>query len=156
MDIPVLPVTHPAEVISDPDAASILFIDDDESSRYVARQRFRGTRHRLIEASGGIEGAERARFERPKLILLDLTMPDRNGFDVLADLKADPNTRDIPVIIHTSQQLREFDFESLADRHCAILPKGESWPPEALEYMRQLLGEPHLFSGEPPTGGALP
>jgi len=154
MDIPVLPICHPTEV-SDADAASILIIDDDESARYVARQRFRGTRHRVIEAPGGIEGAERARFERPRLILLDLAMPDRSGFDVLADLKADPNTRDIPVIIHTSQQLREFDFENLGDRHCGILPKGESWPRESLEYIRRLLGEPHLFSGEAPTNPGL-
>ncbi|HXA51108.1 MAG TPA: ATP-binding protein, partial [Candidatus Acidoferrum sp.] len=144
MDIPVSPVVQPLEAICDPDAGCILIIDDDESARYVARQRFRGTRYRLIEAPGGIEGAERARFEQPKLILLDLTMPDRNGFDVLADLKADPNTRDIPVFIHTSQKLREFDFENLGHRHAAILPKGESWPQESLEYMRQLLGEPDL------------
>jgi CheY-like chemotaxis protein/nitrogen-specific signal transduction histidine kinase len=155
MDIPVLPISHLSEASGDPDAAAILIIDDDESARYVARQRFRGTRHRVIEAPGGIEGAERARFERPKLILLDLTMPDRNGFDVLADLKADPNTRDIPVIIHTSQQLREYDFETLADRHCGVLPKGESWPPELLEYMRQLLGEPYLF-GESQAGAVQP
>jgi CheY-like chemotaxis protein len=121
----------------------------------VARQRFRGTRHRLIEAPGGIEGAERARFERPKLILLDLTMPDRNGFDVLADLKADANTRDIPVMIHTSQRLREFDFETLADRHRGILPKGEPWPKESLEFMRRLLGEPYLFGDEAPENPAL-
>ncbi|HXA51249.1 MAG TPA: hypothetical protein VNV86_13125, partial [Candidatus Acidoferrum sp.] len=58
--------------------------------------------------------------------------------------------------IHTSQKLREFDFENLGHRHAAILPKGESWPQESLEYMRQLLGEPDLFGNEPPAGHALP
>jgi signal transduction histidine kinase/CheY-like chemotaxis protein len=156
MDIPVLPASYSPKDTYEPDAGTILIIDDDDSARYVARQRFRGSRHRVIEAPGGIEGAERARFERPKLILLDLTMPDRNGFDVFSELKNDPDTRDIPVIIHTSRSLRDFDFEKLADRHAAILPKGDCWPHEALEYIRQVLGEPGLFADEPPTGVAQP
>jgi CheY-like chemotaxis protein len=131
----------------------ILIIDDDESARYVARQRFRGS-HRIIEAPGGIEGAERARFEHPSLILLDLVMPDRSGFDVLAELKDDPATREIPVVIHTSRRLGEQDFERLANRHAAILPKGEPWPAEAITFLRQLLGEPELFAGEAPCPAA--
>jgi signal transduction histidine kinase len=131
---------------------SILIIDDEEASRYIARQRFRGTRYRLIEAPSGIEGAERARFERPALILLDLVMPDRSGFDVLDDLTRDPATRGIPVIIHTSRRLGESDFERLANRHAGILPKGEFWPPETLERIRKLLGESDLFEGEPVPG----
>jgi signal transduction histidine kinase/CheY-like chemotaxis protein len=130
----------------------ILIIDDDEAARYIVRQRFRGTQYRLIEAPGGIEGAERARFEHPALILLDLMMPDRNGFEVLDDLKRDPATRDIPVIIHTSRGLRESELERLADRHAGILPKGEFWPANILEYIRKLLGESGLFADEPVMG----
>ena len=68
---------------------AILIIDDEETARYLARQLFRGSAHRLIEAASAAEGAERARFERPALILLDLVMPGRSGFDVLDELKAD-------------------------------------------------------------------
>jgi len=135
---------------------SILIIDDDEAARYIARQRFRGTRHRLIEASGGIEGAERARFERPALILLDLAMPDRSGFDVLDELKKDPATRDIPVIIHTSRRMRESDLDRLGNRQAAILPKGEFWPPDVLEYIKGLLCESDLFEDEPLPGQRQP
>jgi signal transduction histidine kinase len=131
---------------------SILIIDDDEAARYIIRQRFRGTRYRVIEAPGGVEGAERARFEHPALILLDLVMPDRSGFDVLDDLKNDPATRGIPVVIHTSRRLRQSDFERLANRHAAILPKEEFWPPEIMEYIKKLLGESDLFEGERPSG----
>jgi signal transduction histidine kinase len=128
---------------------SILIVDDDEMARYLVRHRLRGTRHRIIEASGGVEGAERARFERPALILLDVVMPDRNGFDVIEELKSDPATREIPVIIHTSLGLNELDFERLGQRHAAILRKGEDWPPELREYIKRLLSEPGLFAGEP-------
>ena len=135
---------------------SILIIDDDEAARYVARQRFRGSRYRVIEAAGGIEGAERARFERPALIVLDLKMPDRNGFEVLDDLKSDPATREIPVILHTSLRLTESDFSRLAERHIAILPKTESWPPETLQYIRSILGDANLFRYESQVGPITP
>jgi CheY-like chemotaxis protein/anti-sigma regulatory factor (Ser/Thr protein kinase) len=131
---------------------SILIIDDDEAARYIIRQRFRGTRYRLLEAPGGVEGAERARFERPALTLLDLVMPDRSGFDVLDDLKSDPATRGIPVVIHTSRRLRQSDFDRLADRHAGVLPKEEFWPPEVMEYIKKLLGESDLFADERPLG----
>jgi signal transduction histidine kinase/CheY-like chemotaxis protein len=127
---------------------SVLIIDDEEAVRYIARQHFRGSRYRLLEAGSGIEGAERARFERPALILLDLAMPDRSGFEVLDDLKSDPATSAIPVLIHTSRRLKRADFDRLANRQAGILPKGEFWPPETLEYIRRLLGEPGLFAGE--------
>jgi signal transduction histidine kinase/CheY-like chemotaxis protein len=127
---------------------SILIIDDEESDRYIARQLFRDTRYRVIEASSGAEGAERARFERPALILLDLAMTGRSGFAVLDDLKSDPATAAIPVVINTSRSLESADFERLAGRHAAVLPKGDAGRKEALEYMARVLGEPSLLNGE--------
>jgi signal transduction histidine kinase len=131
-------------------ADSILIIDDEESDRYIARQLFRGTRYRVIEASSGDEGAERARFENPALILLDLGMTGRSGFAVLDDLKSDPATAGIPVVINTSRQLGSADYERLGGRHAAVLPKSDAGRQEALEYMARLLGEPTLVNGKEP------
>ena len=142
----IVPSRFPAE------SDCILIIDDDETDRYIARQRLRGTRYRIIEASGGSEGAERARFERPALILLDLAMADRHGFDVLDDLKMDPATSDIPVLIHTSRILSEADLNRLANRHSGLFPKGGACSPEAAEFVRKLLGEPHLLASEISAG----
>ena len=125
---------------------SILIIDDEEIARYLARQLFRGTRYLITEATGGIEGLERARFDRPHLVLLDINMPDRNGFEVLEDLKADSSTKDIPVVIHTSRPLTRDDLLRLKGRHAAILPKQLDNREQALTMIRDLLGEPHLFS----------
>jgi signal transduction histidine kinase len=127
------------------DENSILVIDDEEVARYLARQLFRGTRHLITEASSGSEGLERARFDRPSLILLDITMPDRNGFDVLDDLKSDPATLHIPVVIHTSSKLTADDLSRLDGRHATILPKYEGDHEPALKIIRELLSEPHLF-----------
>jgi signal transduction histidine kinase len=127
---------------------TILVVDDEPTSRYLVRQLLRGTRFRIIEATAS-EAAERARFEHPALVLLDLVMPDRRGFDVLDDLKNDERTRDIPVVIHTSKTLTEADKERLAGRCLSILPKSEVGRLPALLAIRTVLGEPALFSAEP-------
>jgi CheY-like chemotaxis protein len=73
-------------------------------------------------------------------------MPDRNGFEVLEDLKADPATRDIPVVIHTSHTLKSGDLARLGDRHAAVLPKQAGDPEQAARVIRELLGDPNLFA----------
>ena len=83
----------------------ILVIDDDEVSRYLLKGALANSGYRLLEANGGQEGIRMAQEANPKVIILDLKMPDLSGFEVLEKLKLDPETRDIPVIIHTSQQL---------------------------------------------------
>ncbi|HUQ90373.1 MAG TPA: ATP-binding protein [Bryobacteraceae bacterium] len=128
---------------------SILIIDDEHTSRYVSQRLLRGTRRRIIEAARAEEGIERARFEHPDLILLDLMIPDRSGFDIITELKADPSTSDIPVIIHTSRVLSQADYDRLGGRQAAILPKGEGDRLHALNTMRSILGEPALFANEP-------
>jgi signal transduction histidine kinase len=125
---------------------SILVIDDEEVARYLTRQLFRGTRYLIAEAAGGVEGLERARFDRPDLILLDINMHDRNGFDVLEDLKSDGATKDIPVVLHTSSNLTQDDLSRLNGRHAAVLPKQAGDHEQAMAVIRELLGEPHLFS----------
>jgi CheY-like chemotaxis protein len=118
---------------------NILVIDDDEVARYLVHQIFRGTPYLITEASGGVEGLERARFDQPSLILLDLAMPDRNGFEVLADLKSDPATRDIPVILHTSTTLTESDVKRLNSWHAGILSKETHDREKILAMIREML-----------------
>ena len=127
---------------------TILIVDDEAPARYLAQRLFRGTEHSIIETSG-VEAVERARFEAPILILLDLVMPDRSGFEVLDELKSDERTKDIPVVIHTSKVLTEGDYARLANRHLAVLPKGHADRLPALTAMRTALSEPDLFSAEP-------
>jgi len=134
----------PALVTESP--GSILIIDDEEVARYIARQLFRGTRYLITEAARGIEGLERARFDQPSLILLDIHMRDRNGFEVLEDLKADPATKDIPVVIHTSHNLTPDDLLRLKGHQAAILPKQLANREPAMAVIRDLLNEPQLFS----------
>lgn len=96
---------------------SILIIDDDEISRYLVKGVLGNKGYRLLEARGGNEGLKLAKETMPDLIVLDLSMPDVSGFEVLDTLKKDPVTRDIPVVIYTSQVLATQERERL---HAAI------------------------------------
>jgi CheY-like chemotaxis protein len=132
---------------------AILIVDDEDASRYVCRQMFRGSRHRFIE-SNGFEAAERARFERPRLIILDLIMPGRTGFEILDELKSDPATAGIPIVIHTSKTLTKADQARLGGRHLGLLPKSGLDRKETLLAIREVLREPTLFLDEPEFAGS--
>lgn len=81
----------------------VLVIDDDESFRYVFKQIISNDKtFDVIEANDGREGLRRARDERPDVIVLDLQMPNIDGFSVMRELKADQQTTGIPVIVSTS------------------------------------------------------
>lgn len=95
------------------DRGQILVVDDDEISRYLLKGILGGTGYRLLEARGGNEGLRMARESKPDLVILDLSMPDLSGFEVLEALKIDPGTQHIPVVIYTSQRLESQERERL-------------------------------------------
>jgi CheY-like chemotaxis protein len=100
----------------------ILIVDDDEVSRYLLKGALSHSGYRLLEAQRGNEGLRLACEAKPKLIILDLAMPDLSGFEVLELLKSDPQTREIPVVIHTSQELGSQD-RALLHAAVDIVPK---------------------------------
>ena len=100
----------------------LLIIDDDEVSRYLLRGLLPDSRFEIVEATDGPEGLELARQLQPRVIFLDLIMPDTDGFEVLQTLKADRDLREIPVLIHTSKRLQSEDVERLSAA-AAILSK---------------------------------
>jgi signal transduction histidine kinase len=78
--------------------ALILSVDDNETSRYTIGRTLRQASFRVIEAGTGAEALQRARDDTPDLILLDVKLPDIDGFEVSRRLKADPATSTIPVL----------------------------------------------------------
>ncbi|MFD2261898.1 ATP-binding protein [Lacibacterium aquatile] len=83
---------------------SLLIVDDDETFRYVLRQMLMGSgdRFEIIEAVDGVEGLKKVQAVSPDVILLDLQMPNMNGFDFYEAFKKTPGTSGIPVIVSTS------------------------------------------------------
>jgi signal transduction histidine kinase/CheY-like chemotaxis protein len=87
----------------------VLVIDDHEAARYIVRQCLPEPRYTVADATTGRSGLELARSTAPDAVVLDLNLPDMSGRDVLAQLKQDPHTSSIPVIIVSSQALTERD-----------------------------------------------
>ena len=79
----------------------ILLLEDEVSHRALLRAHLCRHDVRFLEASSAEEGLRLARECRPDLILLDILMPPRNAWYALRELKRDPATRDIPVIVVT-------------------------------------------------------
>lgn len=85
-----------------PDGAkTILMIEDDASLHKVVRLRLEREGYRMISATDGAQGLAMLESERPDLILLDLLMPGVDGHEVMKALKANPQTKHIPVILLT-------------------------------------------------------
>ena len=79
-------------------APYVLVVDDEGSIRTICRVNLETDGMTVVEASDGREALERVRRQLPDLVLLDVMMPDIDGWQVAAKLAADPATRDIPAI----------------------------------------------------------
>jgi two-component system response regulator (stage 0 sporulation protein F) len=84
------------------DKKRILVVDDHAPNRELITLVLQRSGYETAEAASGITAIEQARTACPDLILLDLGLPGMNGDEVLAHLKEDPITSDIPVIINTA------------------------------------------------------
>jgi two-component system, cell cycle response regulator len=92
----------------------ILVVEDDEASRGLLRAALELDGTEVLEAGTGADALRRAQCEDIDAILLDLTLPDTTGFDVLRSLKARPGTRNVPVIIVTGRTGTDECVEGLA------------------------------------------
>lgn len=88
----------------EPTKKKILIIDDEEDLCVLARHALTMDRANIevISAKDGPSGIQRARAEQPAVIILDIMMPKMDGYEVCQRLKADPETRGIPVVMFTA------------------------------------------------------
>jgi len=122
-----------------PTARRVLVIDDDVVGRYLIKTFLRDTSCVVSEATGGREGLEAARRERPDLIFCDLYMPDMGGLEVLSQLRADPTTQDIPVVLNTAKSLTPEERTELESHGAAVLLKDRFSRGDAAAEVRRLL-----------------
>lgn len=95
----------------------ILVVDDEANIRELLTQEFTEAGYQVSTAADGQEAVAKVRAERPDLVVLDVMMPEMNGFDVAAVLKNDPTTMDIPIVILSIVQDRERGFRLGVDRY---------------------------------------
>ena len=87
--------------------ATILVADDVALNRALLTGYFEGTSHKLITATNGLEALEQAERHRPDVILMDMRMPDLDGYQTNSRLKATASLKHIPVIAITASSFRE-------------------------------------------------
>lgn len=93
--------------------AKILVVDDSPTSRQIITNMLDGTGHHIVTACDGEEALQKATAEHPALILLDVVMPGQNGFQVCRQLKTDPVTQDIKIILVSSKSQKTDRFWGL-------------------------------------------
>ena len=91
----------------DPQSVKILVVDDDERNVRVLNAMLNAEGYATVSAATGKEALQMAEKEIPGLILLDVMMPDMNGFEVVEKLKALPATCKIPIVMVTALDDRE-------------------------------------------------
>jgi len=102
---------------------TILIVEDDPFSRELVTDLLTVTGYRVLEAADGRGLLERVKQERPDLILLDLQLPGVDGFTLARRLKADPETRAIPVLALTAYAQSEDRIRALQAGCDGYLPK---------------------------------
>lgn len=112
-------------------AANILVIDDDPNAIEVVCASLAGGGYQINTAQGGQAGLQAIAASVPDLVVLDLMMPEVDGFNVLNQLASDPRTSAIPVIVLTAKDLTLAERVMLSQRVSALVMKGGT-PPEIL------------------------
>jgi len=98
--------------------SKILIIDDQPSEVKMVKMALEKANYEVMYAYNGKEGIEKAHQEKPDLIILDIMMPEKDGFIACGELKKDSKTSSIPIIVLTSIESSSLifpDAESAAD-----------------------------------------
>ncbi|HTI63899.1 MAG TPA: response regulator [Gemmatimonadaceae bacterium] len=92
---------------------SILLVEDNEDNRIIYATALRYAGYTVIEAVTGTQGIQQAREHQPDLILMDISVPELDGWEATAVLKADPRTQHIPIVAVTAHALPGDEERSL-------------------------------------------
>jgi signal transduction histidine kinase/DNA-binding LacI/PurR family transcriptional regulator/CheY-like chemotaxis protein len=131
-----------ADLCSGREPAPLILVVDDDASTVDLHTRLVRTQFpnaRILQAFNGRTALDIIRQEPPTLVLLDLLMPEMDGFTVLAEMRENKNSRDVPVIVITSQSLDQHDIARLNRGMVSILGKSIFSKEETLEHISAFL-----------------
>lgn len=116
----------------------ILYVEDNEDNIYVIKNRLGRAGFTVLIATDGEQGISMATTERPDLILMDLRLPVLDGWEATRRIKAQPETRDIPIIALTAHAMTG-DREKALEAGCDDFDTKPVEMPRLLEKVRALL-----------------
>jgi PAS domain S-box-containing protein len=118
-------IGFPVEPDVEKQQRTVLVVDDDPKAVQLLGAYLAPAGYRVLSAFGGQEGIDVARQQHPHLIVLDLMMPEVNGFEVVEALKGDVSTASIPIVIVTAKQVTAQDRANLKGAVLKVIQKSE-------------------------------
>jgi CheY-like chemotaxis protein len=122
--------------------SSILVVDDDPQNVRLLKAMLKPFNMEVLVADGGKSGIEQALKKKPDLIILDLMMPEVDGFEVVSALRGNPDTAEIPILIYTAKNITSEDRERLQGNIQSIIQKGDFGKERFLEMINSLQTTP--------------
>ena len=110
---------------------TILIVEANDAGRDALARQLEGRNYSVLTAADGRDGMSRARELQPDLILMDLGVPGMDGWEATAQLKTDPETRHIPIIVLSAQTRPN-------DRHQALAAGGDDFDSKPVQFDRLL------------------
>jgi PAS domain S-box-containing protein len=135
-------------------AAQVLIVEDDEATRQVLKRSLKKQGWTVAESANGRLALEQVAAHKPELILLDLLMPEMDGFEFLAELHKQEQWRSIPVVVLTSKDLSSEERQRLTGNVERILQKGEYGREALLREVRRIVAQ--LAAQPPANAGTEP
>ena len=120
----------------------ILLVEDNELNRDMLSRRLSRKGYEVVIAEDGAKGVELARFEKPDLVLMDMSLPQKDGWTATREIKADPDIGSIPVIALTAHAMA-------GDRDRALDAGCDDYDTKPVEFQR-LLGKIQALLGPLP------
>jgi signal transduction histidine kinase/CheY-like chemotaxis protein len=125
-----------------PGAPRVLVVDDDPAARELLACALTAEGWRVVEAANGQAALDTLSAGAPAAILLDLLMPEMDGFEFIEQLRQRPDGRDVPVVVVTGKDLTEADRRRLNGHASRIVRKGGFSPAQLAAELRALVGTP--------------
>lgn len=119
----------------------ILVVDDDDTTRTMLRRQLERAGWSVIEAADGLEGISRLDDSAPALVLLDLVMPQMDGFAFLDELRGRPDAEALPVVVLTSKDLSHAERSELSACADQIIAKGRYTSDQLEQEVRRALDD---------------
>ncbi len=137
----------------------VLIVDDDPETRELLIDTLMNEGHSPLTAGSAAEALDTLAKSRVDVVVLDLLLPGRNGFEVLSEIRADPKLSWIPVLVITVKDLSERERETLAAQGARVIAKAAGWRQELLRQLRRLRrpgdGKRVLVADDNPAGREL-
>ena len=124
------------EVFHSSATGEILIVDDDQDAGDLIERSATRIGLAVRRAYDGEEGLKLARERTPGVIVLDLSMPRMNGFEMLSEITADPTLKTVPIIVFSALSMTISEHEQLLEAGCAVHSKGVSSPREIMAELK--------------------